>query len=64
MACNTYQGNDPEFHERYGSNDPDVLAEMLCAVISIFDDNLGHENLPEDIQVWWNKHKQWDAKRK
>lgn len=40
----------------------DKLVDMLCRVINIFDDNLGYEHLPDDIQDWWNKHKEWMIK--
>lgn len=68
MPCNTYQGNDPEFHERYGTNDPDKLADMLCRTLNIVFDNCQYVDvdnpIPADIRDWWLKHKKWDEERK
>jgi len=64
MPCNTYQGNDSEFHERYGTNDPDKLADMLCRVLTCSYQGWYQDECPEDVKQWWNKHQEWDAERK
>lgn len=63
MPCNTYQGNDIDLHRKYETHG-EQLANMLCRTIKLFDDNLGYENLPEDIQKWYQEHKKWDDGRK
>jgi hypothetical protein len=60
MPCNTDQGQDKWFADKYGINNPDELRDMLCRALKMFDDNLGSENLPQDIQDWYDKHKKWD----
>ena len=58
MACNTYQGNDP-----------DKLADMLCRLMAYLESNqdwptrFDETGFPADILLWWEKHKEWDEKR-
>jgi len=42
----------------------DKITDMLCRLLSHENYGVIETRLPDDIQEWWTKHKEWDTKRK
>jgi hypothetical protein len=60
MPC--YDGREHEEEARVRSELSD-RTRMLCAVLTLFE---GHDrpfDLPDDVEQWWQEHKEFDRKR-
>lgn len=67
MPCGVSQGEIDWFEERFGTNDPDKLRDMLCRVLTEIEPISEKEQiifLDQDIKDWFVKHKKWDEYRK
>ncbi len=40
------------------------VTDMLCRLLTNENYGVIETRIPDDIQEWWEKHKEWDAKRK
>ena len=66
MGCNMHHDNDKWFDDKYGTNDPDKLREMLCRVLSKIyaQETYNLSEFGKDIVDWYEKHKTYDEYRK
>lgn len=57
-------GEEEWFEEKYGTNNPEKLRDMLCRTLENVEFQDPGVVLDDDVKEWFIKHKEWDKRRK